>query len=191
MLVTREGRKPAMTVAGGARFEGKVLFATGGASGLARAVAQRFTAEGGRVAVADMDAGRAQATAADLDGAIALELDVADETAVKIAVACRAGATRVDRLPFQRRGSCRVRADRRLVVRTVATDDDRPRRWDLPGLPGNRAGDARTRRAGPSSMLRPWLRSSAKPTTCPTAQPRERSWRSRGSWPARSRRTSE
>ena len=75
-----------MTVAGGARFEGKVLFATGGASGLARAVAQRFTAEGGRVAVADMDAGRAQATAADLDGAIALELDVADETAVKIAV---------------------------------------------------------------------------------------------------------
>jgi len=75
-----------MTVAGGARFEGKVLFATGGASGLARAVAQRFTAEGGRVAVADLDMGRAQATAAELDGAVALELDVSDEAAVKIAV---------------------------------------------------------------------------------------------------------
>jgi 3-oxoacyl-[acyl-carrier protein] reductase len=75
-----------MTVAGAARFEGKVLFATGGASGLARAVAQRFTAEGGRVAVADLDMGRAQATAAELDGAVALELDVSDEAAVKIAV---------------------------------------------------------------------------------------------------------
>jgi len=75
-----------MTVAGGARFEGKVLFATGGASGLARAVAQRFTAEGGRVAVADLDMSGAKATAAELDGAVALELDVSDEAAVKIAV---------------------------------------------------------------------------------------------------------
>ena len=75
-----------MTVARGARFEGKVLFATGGASGLARAVAQRFTAEGGRVAVADLDMSGAKATAAELDGAVALELDVSDEAAVKIAV---------------------------------------------------------------------------------------------------------
>jgi NAD(P)-dependent dehydrogenase (short-subunit alcohol dehydrogenase family) len=75
-----------MTAAGGARFEGKVLFATGGASGLARAVAQRFTAEGGRVAVADLALGQAQEVAAELDGAIALEVDVADEPAVKQAV---------------------------------------------------------------------------------------------------------
>jgi NAD(P)-dependent dehydrogenase (short-subunit alcohol dehydrogenase family) len=75
-----------MTTAGGPRFEGKVLFATGGASGLARAVAQRFTAEGGRVAVADLDLGHAQATAAQLAGAIALEVDVADERAVTGAV---------------------------------------------------------------------------------------------------------
>ncbi len=75
-----------MSAVGGARFEGKVLFATGGASGLARAVARRFTAEGGRVAVVDRDLGNAQAVAAELDGAIAIEVDVADEGAVTDAV---------------------------------------------------------------------------------------------------------
>jgi NAD(P)-dependent dehydrogenase (short-subunit alcohol dehydrogenase family) len=75
-----------MTAAGGGRFEGKVLFATGGASGLARAVARRFTTEGGRVAVADRDLDNAEAVAAELDGAIALEVDVADEHAVTSAV---------------------------------------------------------------------------------------------------------
>ena len=42
------------------RFANKVLLATGGASGLAAAVARRFTDEGGRVAVVDLDAERAQ-----------------------------------------------------------------------------------------------------------------------------------
>jgi NAD(P)-dependent dehydrogenase (short-subunit alcohol dehydrogenase family) len=65
------------------RFEGKVLFATGGASGLAAAVARQFTAEGGRVAVADLDGDRAAAVAAELDGAIGLALDVSDEGAVE------------------------------------------------------------------------------------------------------------
>ena len=61
------------------RFEGKVLLVTGGASGLGAAVGRRFTADGGRVAVADRDEDRAQATAGELDGAIALGVDVADE----------------------------------------------------------------------------------------------------------------
>ena len=39
-------------------FEGKVLFATGGASGIGAATARRFTAHGGRVAIVDLDAGR-------------------------------------------------------------------------------------------------------------------------------------
>ena len=39
------------------RFEGRVLFATGGGSGIAAATARRFTAEGGRVAVVDLDGG--------------------------------------------------------------------------------------------------------------------------------------
>jgi len=64
------------------RFEGKVLLATGGASGLGAAVGRRFAAEGGRVAVADRDQDRAQAVAGELDGAIALAVDVADQDAV-------------------------------------------------------------------------------------------------------------
>ena len=44
------------------RFEGKVAFVTGGASGLGAAAAQRFSDEGAQVAVADIDgAGRGKA----------------------------------------------------------------------------------------------------------------------------------
>jgi NAD(P)-dependent dehydrogenase (short-subunit alcohol dehydrogenase family) len=64
------------------RFDGRVLLATGGASGLAAAVARQFTAEGGRVAVVDRDAGKAEAVAAELDGCIAFGADVSDEDAV-------------------------------------------------------------------------------------------------------------
>jgi NAD(P)-dependent dehydrogenase (short-subunit alcohol dehydrogenase family) len=66
------------------RFDGKVLFATGAGSGLGEAVAHRFTAEGGRVAVDDR-AG-ADGVAAELDGAIGIETDVLDEDAVRNAV---------------------------------------------------------------------------------------------------------
>ena len=72
------------------RFEGKVLFATGAGSGLAAAVAQRFSSEGGRVAVLDLDGERAQAIAAALDGSIGLAVDVADEDSVRSAVATAA-----------------------------------------------------------------------------------------------------
>jgi NAD(P)-dependent dehydrogenase (short-subunit alcohol dehydrogenase family) len=68
------------------RFEDKVLLATGGASGLAAAVARRFTDEGGTVAVLDRDADRAEVVADKLDGAIALGCDVSDEDAVAAAV---------------------------------------------------------------------------------------------------------
>jgi 3-oxoacyl-[acyl-carrier protein] reductase len=67
-------------------FDGKVLFATGGASGIAAATARRFTAGGGRVAVVDLDAGRAEEVAGGIEGAIGLGADVADETSVKAAV---------------------------------------------------------------------------------------------------------
>ncbi len=68
------------------RFQGKVLFATGGGSGIAAEVARRFTAEGGRVAVVDLDEVGAKAVAADIDGAIALACDVSNEDSVKRAV---------------------------------------------------------------------------------------------------------
>lgn len=68
------------------RFAGKVLLATGGGSGIAAAVARRFTAEGGRVAVVDLAWDRAKAVASELDGAVPLEADVMDEVAVAEAV---------------------------------------------------------------------------------------------------------
>lgn len=69
------------------RFAGKVLLTTGGGSGLAAAVARRFSREGGRVAVLDIDGARAQAVAAELGGSIGLACDVASEDGVRDAVA--------------------------------------------------------------------------------------------------------
>jgi len=67
-------------------FQGRVLFATGAGSGIAAATARRFAAGGGRVAVVDLDGAKAQAVAADIDGAIGLGADVADEASVRDAV---------------------------------------------------------------------------------------------------------
>jgi NAD(P)-dependent dehydrogenase (short-subunit alcohol dehydrogenase family) len=69
------------------RFEGKVLFTTGAGSGLAEAVSRRFSADGGRVAVLDLDGAKAEAVAAELEGSIAIQLDAADENSVAAAVA--------------------------------------------------------------------------------------------------------
>ncbi len=79
------------------RFGDKVLFATGAGSGIAAATARRFTAEGGRVAVVDYDPGRAKEVASQLDGAIGLAADVADEASVVAAIeAARDQLGRVD-----------------------------------------------------------------------------------------------
>lgn len=64
------------------RFAGKVLLVTGGASGLGAETARQFSAEGGRVALADLDRDKAGAVADELESAIAVGLDVSDETAV-------------------------------------------------------------------------------------------------------------
>jgi NAD(P)-dependent dehydrogenase (short-subunit alcohol dehydrogenase family) len=68
------------------RFTDKVLFVTGGASGIGRAVATRFTQEGGRVAIVDLDIERSSAAAADIPGAIAVAADVSREDAVQAAI---------------------------------------------------------------------------------------------------------
>ena len=67
------------------RFREKVLFATGAGSGIAAAVAQRFTEEGGLVAVADLNGENARMVADKLGG-LPLEVDVADEASVVDAV---------------------------------------------------------------------------------------------------------
>jgi NAD(P)-dependent dehydrogenase (short-subunit alcohol dehydrogenase family) len=63
-----------------------VLFATGAASGIGASTARRFAAEGGRVAVADLDGASADAVAAELDGAAGVACDVSDERSVEEAV---------------------------------------------------------------------------------------------------------
>lgn len=68
------------------RFQDKILFVTGGASGIGRATAERVVAEGGRAALVDLDLGRAQEVAAEIGGGcIGLAANVADETQVKAA----------------------------------------------------------------------------------------------------------
>ena len=68
------------------RFDGKVAFVTGGASGLGAAAAERFASEGARVAVADIDSGGARRVAARLPGGFAVTVDTADASSVRQAV---------------------------------------------------------------------------------------------------------
>lgn len=78
------------------RFAGRVLLATGAGSGLGAAAAGQFAAEGGRVAVLDLDRDRAEETAAGLEGAVGLGCDVAEEASVRAAV--RAAHERLGRI---------------------------------------------------------------------------------------------
>jgi NAD(P)-dependent dehydrogenase (short-subunit alcohol dehydrogenase family) len=72
------------------RFENRVLFVTGGASGIGLATAERVVAEGGRAALVDLDLERAEAAAAGLAGCIGLAANVADDDAVAAAVSAAA-----------------------------------------------------------------------------------------------------
>ena len=72
------------------RFAGRTAIVTGGASGLGKAVAERIVAEGGSVALWDLNAD-ALATAAAETGAVHVEaLDVSDQRAVELATAASA-----------------------------------------------------------------------------------------------------
>jgi 3-oxoacyl-[acyl-carrier protein] reductase len=73
------------------RFAGRRAVVTGGGAGIGRAVAERMTAEGARVAIWDRDAAAAEAVAAEIDG-IPVPLDITDWPAVEAAAARTAEA---------------------------------------------------------------------------------------------------
>ena len=68
------------------RFQNKVLFVTGGASGLGAATARRLADEGAKVAVADINAEAAREYAGSLPDAIAVPVDTADAESVRQAI---------------------------------------------------------------------------------------------------------
>ena len=65
------------------RLQGKTTLVTGAGSGIGRAIAERFAREGATVVVSDRDLAAATNVASALPSAIALELDISDESSVE------------------------------------------------------------------------------------------------------------
>lgn len=75
-------------MANGTEYEGQVAVVTGGAQGIGKAICQRLLAGGAAIAIWDMDAALAAATAQELSDsgtAVAIKVDVTDAVSVEAA----------------------------------------------------------------------------------------------------------
>ena len=77
------------------KLKDKVCIVTGAASGIGKEIALVYAREGGRVAIADLNLGAAEAAAAEVRSgggqAMAVAADVSDEAQVNAAVAAVVG----------------------------------------------------------------------------------------------------
>jgi NAD(P)-dependent dehydrogenase (short-subunit alcohol dehydrogenase family) len=69
------------------RLDGKVAVITGGAGGIGAATTRLMVARGARVAIADINFEAAQALAAELPDALAIELDLEHQSSIKAMIA--------------------------------------------------------------------------------------------------------
>lgn len=68
-------------------LEGRVAIVTGSAQGIGRDIAEAYATRGATVVVSDLELGRAEATAGEIDAADAVVCDVTDEAQVEALVA--------------------------------------------------------------------------------------------------------
>lgn len=68
------------------RMKGKTAIVTGSGSGIGRGIAEKFAEHGANVVIADLNLAAAQAVAKTLPNAIAVQVDVSQEDAVKACV---------------------------------------------------------------------------------------------------------
>jgi NAD(P)-dependent dehydrogenase (short-subunit alcohol dehydrogenase family) len=68
------------------RFQNKNVLITGAARGIGQAFAEAFAKEGARVAIADLNIERAEKTASQIQGSIAVKMDVTQKTSIEAGV---------------------------------------------------------------------------------------------------------
>ena len=102
------------------RLKDKVAVVTGAASGIGKEIARTFSRAGAKLAIADVDTAGAQLAAAELVGeggtAIAVTMDVTDETQVNDAMARVVAGIRANRCAGEQCRDSNRRAARGVIA---------------------------------------------------------------------------